>query len=240
MIDELWPEGPRFKTQTGTFKLGTDSVMLANFVKPANNKKRIQAADLGCGTGIISIIMAWENPNLTIDGIEIQPESAQLAAENVKLCGLDNRINIIEADLRKHRELLQSGAYDIVVANPPYYPIGSGKTHSSANIATARSEENCTLEDICNAAAYLTRWGGSLMLVHKPERLSDIFRCMNATGFEPKRLRCIQYKSHSAPNLVLIEGRRGGNPSLTIEPPLILANNDNTDSDEIKSIYHRQ
>ncbi|MCL2228057.1 MAG: methyltransferase, partial [Oscillospiraceae bacterium] len=186
MIDSLWPGGPRFKGQTGVFRLGTDSVMLAHFAKGLNMRKCPLAADLGCGSGIISVILAWENPLLRIDGIEIQPEAAQLAIENAKLCGVSDRLRIIEGDLRKHRSLLKSGAYDLTVSNPPYYTIGSGKLPSATGLATARSEENCTLEDVCDAAGYLTRWGGSFMLVHKPERLACIFRSLNSAGFEPK------------------------------------------------------
>jgi len=239
MIDSLWPGGPRFKGQTGVFRLGTDSVMLAHFAKGLNMRKCPLAADLGCGSGIISVILAWENPLLRIDGIEIQPEAAQLAIENAKLCGVSDRLRIIEGDLRKHRSLLKSGAYDLTVSNPPYYTIGSGKLPSATGLATARSEENCTLEDVCDAAGYLTRWGGSFMLVHKPERLACIFRSLNSAGFEPKRLRFVQHKSSSPPSLALVEARRGGKPSLTVEAPLILATEDGGDSDEIKAIYRR-
>jgi len=239
MIDELWPGGPRFKEQAGVFRLGTDSVMLAHFAGGSGVRKRARVADLGCGSGIISVILALDDPAMSIDGIEIQPDAARLAAENAELCGISDRVKIIEGDLRRHRELLEAGAYDLTVSNPPYYSCGSGKRAENSGLAAARGEELCTLDDLCAAAGYLTRWGGSFMLVHKPERLADIFRSMNSAGFEPKRLRFVQHKSSSPPNLVLVEGRRGGKPSLAIEAPLILANDDGTDSDEVKAIYRR-
>jgi len=239
MINELWPGGPRFKDEDGVFRLGTDSVLLAYFANNARIKKKKRAADLGCGSGIISIILAWDEPDLIIDGIEIQPNAARLAIENAKMCRLDGRINIIEGDLRSYLDFFQAGAYDITVSNPPYYTRGSGKRSASDDIAVARGEDHCTLSDVCQAAGYLTRWGGSFMLVHKPQRLTEIFRCLSDAGLEPKRLRFVQHKNTSPPSLALIESRRGGNPSLTVEAPLILVDDNGSDSEEVKAIYRR-
>jgi tRNA1Val (adenine37-N6)-methyltransferase len=239
MIDALWPGGPRFRDKSGVFRIGTDSVLLAYFAGASLLKKKNRAVDLGCGSGVLSILLAWDAPGLHVDGVEIQPDAALLARDNAVLSGVSDRIKVIEGDLRRHRELMQSGAYDFAVANPPYYVSGSGKRASNESLAAARSEELCTIDDICKAAGYLTRWGGSFMLVHKPERLADIFRAVNNAGFEPKRIRFVQHKHTSPPNLVLIESRRGGRPSLKIEAPLILANNDGTDSDEVNAIYRR-
>lgn len=240
MINELWPCGPRFMDGDGVFSLGTDSVLLAHFAKSAGIKKKKRAVDLGCGSGIISVLLAWDEPGLLIDGVDINPRAARLAMENAKLCGLAERINIINGDLRQYGDLFQAGAYDLTVSNPPYYTQGSGKRSKNADIAAARGEEFCTLDDICKAAGYVTRWGGSFLLVHKPERLADIFRSLSGAGFEPKRLRFVQHKSPAAPSLVLVESRRGGNPSLNVEAPLILANSDGSDTHEVRKIYHRE
>ena len=94
--------------------------------------------------------------------------------------------------------------------------------------------------DICAAMAYLTRWGGSAALVHRPERLSELLCTLTAAGLEPKRLRTVAYKADAAPNLVLVETRRGGKPGLTVSPPLALCTPDGADSDEIRRIYHRR
>ena len=238
MIDVLWPDGPRFKYEGGVFRPCTDSVLLAYFVKLAHIKKK-RAAELCCGSGLISVILAWDEPGLLIDGVEIQPRAARLASENAQLCGLADRINIVEGDLRRYAELFQVGAYDITVANPPYYASGKGKRSKHADVASARGDEYCNLDDLCQAAGYMTRWGGSFMLVHRPERLPEIFRSLNAAGFEPKRLRFVQHKNSSPPSLVLLENRRGGKPSLKIEAPLILVNEDGSNSDESRIIYRR-
>lgn len=241
--DELWPGGPTFIRDNEAFRLCTDSVLLSAFSMTGRAKRsggrRMSACDLGCGTGIISVLLAWNDPALIVDGIELQTEWAEIARENARLCHLDGRITIINSDLRCHRDYLEAGAYDLVVSNPPYYPTGSGKSSDNEITATAREERTCTIGDVCAAASYLTRWGGRFALVHKPERLIDIICTLRDNGLEPKRLRFVQYKASSAPNLVLIESRRGGNPSLTIEPPLILTDADGSDTDEIKRIYHR-
>jgi len=239
MIDYLWPGGPRFAQHPGVFKLGTDSVMLAYFAQSVNETKQLRTADLGCGAGVLSIILAWNHPNMNVDAIDISEDAAALAAENAKLNNLESQINIFHGDIREYKEHFSAGAYDTVISNPPYYAPGSGKLPQDDRMMSARAERQCTLEDICLAAGYLARWGGSLFLVHKPERLSDIFRSMNLNGFEPKRLRFVQHRAASAPNLVLVEGRRGGKASINIEPPLILTCDDGRDSDEVKLIYKR-
>lgn len=235
--DELWPGGPMFIRDNEAFRLGTDSVLLSSFAGTGRMKR---ACDLGCGTGIISVLLAWNDPALTMDGIELQPEWADIARENAALCGLGGRITITNGDLRHHRDFLEAGAYDLVVSNPPYYAEGRGKSSDKGSIATAREERTCTIGDVCAAASYLTRWGGRFALVHKPERLADIICALRENGLEPKRLRFVHYKAAAAPSLVLIESRRGGNPSVTIEPPLIMTDENGNDSEEIKRIYHRE
>ncbi|MCL2222226.1 MAG: methyltransferase [Oscillospiraceae bacterium] len=239
MADELWHGGPRFVNAKGVYRIGTDSVLLAYFANNSGVKKKTLAADLGCGSGVLSILLATFNPGLTVDAVELSPDATECARKSAELSGMSDRINVIESDIRKHREFLRSGAYDLVVTNPPYYASGTGALSYDPNRAAARSETSCSLDNIMEAAGYLTRWGGSFSLVHKPERLCDIFRAMNKHGIEPKRMRLVQNKADSPPSLILVEGRRGGKPSLKIEAPLILKNNDDTDSDEVNRIYHR-
>lgn len=234
-FDELWPGGPRFKQVEGSFKLSTDSVLLAHFASAIRGKKII---DLGCGAGVLTVLLSHARPDVRVEGVDIQPASAELCRENMAENGFDPSA-IMEGDLRSYRENFKAGAYDLVVSNPPYFPVESGYNAPADSRAIARDERCCTLGDICAAAKYLCRWGGAFALVHRPERLSEIFCAMTAHGIEPKRLRMVQYKAAHAPNLVLIEGRRGGKPGLNIEKPLILCNADGSDTEEVKNIYHR-
>ena len=136
--------------------------------------------------------------------------------------------------------VLPAGSFDLVVANPPYFAAGSGYTSPDPMRAHARDERTCTMQDICAAMAYLTRWGGSAALVHRPERLSELLCALTAAGLEPKRLRTVAHTAHAAPSLVLVEARRGGKPGLKLLPPLALCAPDGTDSEEIRRIYHRR
>lgn len=232
---ELWPGGPLF-AQAEHFKLGTDCVLLADFANTAGRKRGI---DLGCASGAIALLLLQKSQTIHMTGLEINPKAASLAEENMKINSLSERSGIITGDIRKCRELFKTGSFDLVISNPPYFPVGSGKLSPDKERAAARGETECNLLDICAAAAYLLPTGGSFCLVHKPERLSEACCTMSRVGIEPKRLRMVSYKAESAPNLILIEGRRGGKPGLKIEPPLILTNSDGTESEEFKRIYHR-
>ena len=234
-FEALWENGPVF-AQAEHFKLSTDSVLLATFVKGSAAKKGI---DLGCASGAISLLLLQRLPKLHMTGLEILPEAAELAKQNMAANGFEDRSCIITGDILRHRELFKTGAFDLVVANPPYFPVGSGMLSPNEGRAGARGEALCSLEDICTAAAFLCRTGGSVCMVHKPERLSELFCCMAKHGIEPKRLQMVCHKAESAPNLVLVEGRRGGKPGLITEPILVLRNADGSETEEIKSIYHR-
>jgi tRNA1(Val) A37 N6-methylase TrmN6 len=163
-----------------------------------------------------------------------------LAAVCAEANNIADRFTVRRGDLRQIRDLLPGGSFDLVVCNPPYYPPQSGRMAEDNAIRTARSEVNCTLEDICQAAAYLLRWGGSFCIVHKPERLTDVLDAMRRHGCEPKRLRLVCTHSEHAPSLLLVEGRRGGKPGLSIEPPLILQTSNGKPTPEVDTIYFRQ
>lgn len=234
-FDELWPGGPRFKQQEDSFRLSTDSVLLAHFAKDIRAKKIL---DIGCGAGVLTVLLSYARPEAKVAGIDIQHDSAALARANLCANEFDPDA-ILEGDVRQCREYYRAGFFDLVVSNPPYFPVASGYNAPLDSRAIARDERCLTLDELCAAAKYLCRWGGAFALVHRPERLSEIFCALTKHGLEPKRLRMVQYKAGHAPNLVLIEARRGGKPGLNIEKPLILALADGSDSEEVREIYHR-
>ena len=172
-------------------------------------------------------------------GLELQEEAAVCARENLAANALESRGEVVTGDIREHRRLFDAGRFDLVVANPPYYPVGSGGLPADSGRALARGELACTLEDVCTAAAYLCRTGGAVCMVHKPERLSELLCCLTAHGLEPKRLRLVCPRAERAPSLVLVEARRGGKPGLRIEAPLILQDENGNESAELRRIYHR-
>ena len=235
-FDELWRGGPRFMQTEESFKLSTDSVLLSDF---ANMKHVKSCLDLGSGAGVLTVLLAAKNQSSEITGLELQPNFADLSRLNIAENGFESRVKIITADLREHKELFKAEGFDLVVSNPPYFAENSGYSAPVNHRASAREEKTCTLQDICAAAKWSLRWGGSFALVHRPERLSEIFCAMTQAGIEPKRLRLVSYSAEKAPSLVLIEGKRGGKKGLKIEPPLILTDSDGNDSDEVQRIYKR-
>lgn len=234
-VEKLWPNGPVLR-QAAHFRLGTDCVLLADFVNTSGLRRGI---DLGCASGAAMLLLLNRSPGLSMTGLEIVPEAAELARENLALNGLEARGEIITGDIRDHRALFRAGAFDLVVCNPPYFPPESGAVSPDPDRAAARSELLCTLPELCAASVFLLRTGGRACFVHRPERLSELFVCLTSSGLEPKRLRLVCRDADAAPSLVLVEARRGGKPGLTIEPALLLQNPDGTESAEYRRIYHR-
>ena len=231
---QLWEGGPYF-AQAEHFKLGTDSVLLADFVRLTGAKRGI---DLGCASGILALLLLSRSVRLRMTGLEINPAAADLALENMEKNALSERSEIIRGDIRDHRRLFQAGSFDLAVANPPYFAPNSGYHSPDKARAAARGELQCDLRDVCAAAAFLLKTGGTLSLVYRCERMPELLRTMADFGIEPKRLRFVQYSAVSAPKLFLIEGRKGGKPGLKTEAPLLLTDGDGNESEEYKRIYH--
>ena len=234
-FNRLWDNGPLF-AQAEHFKLNTDCVLLADFVTVSGSAKGI---DLGCASGAITLLLLAKYERLSMTGLEILNSAATIAAENMSVNELSGRSDIICNDIRNCRTLFKCGSFDFVVSNPPYYSVDSGYISPKGDRAAARTELSCSLEDICSAAAFLCRTGGSFYIVYKPERLAEAMRMMAEKGLEPKRLRFVCPDQSKPPSLVLIEARRGGKTGLRIDASLFLNNPDGTESEEYKKIYHR-
>lgn len=235
-FDYLWKGGPEF-AQSKNFRFGTDSVLLGNFIGLSGAKYGI---DLGCASGVISLLLLARSEKLHMTGVELDSEAASLARENMAHNHLETRSQIVNDDLREYRKLFRSGSFDIVVSNPPYFSLSAGVVSPDSRRAAARGEVTCTMDDLCAAAEYLCRWDGKVAFVHRAERLAELFTAMKNHGIEPKRLRLVAHTAEAVPSLILVEGRRGGNPGLKIEPLLMLKTPEGEDTEEIKKIYHRE
>ena len=198
--------GPYILTwEDGVFPLGADALALGNF---AGVRPGWRVCDLGTGSGVLLLLLARRAERLSLTGVELDPLSAQTARENLASNGLAG--DILTGDLRTAP--LPAGGFDLVVANPPYFPVGSGKSGGPA-----RSEESCTLEELCAAAGRLTKNGGRFALCHRPERLTDVLCALRAHGLEPKRLKLTAHGPDHPPSLLLVEAVRQGRPGLSIE-----------------------
>ncbi len=214
------------------FSYGIDAILLSSF---ANPKGRV--IDLGTGTGIIPLRIS-NNPNIDeIYGIEIQEEVADIANRSVDLNGLHKKVKILNMDLKELQDKFVKDSIDTVITNPPYMKSGGALVNTDANFAISRHEVYCTLDDILNISSYLLRPLGKFYMVHRPDRLVDIICDMRKYNIEPKEIVFIQPKLSKKPNLLLIQGTKGGKVDLKINKPLIVYNDDNTYTEEIKQFY---
>lgn len=196
---------------SGDFPLGTDSVALASF---ASVPKGASVCDLCAGSGAVGLMMLARETSLTLTAVELRTEACALMERSVGDSGISDRVRVLQGDIRGIRDLLPAGSFRYVVCNPPYYPVGSGYAPEEEAQAVARTELCCTLEDVCAAAAWLLKTGGSLWMVHRPERLTDLLCTLRAHDLEPKVLKPVCAKACAAPSLVLIKAVRGGKPGL--------------------------
>jgi tRNA1(Val) A37 N6-methylase TrmN6 len=232
-LETLWDGGPVY-SGGAAFPLTADSVLLADFAGVTARKTRV--CDLGCGAGILSLLLAWGRENVTADAVDISQGAVNAAERNFAQNGLSDRVRASAGDIRTVDTLFEPGSYDLVISNPPYFALGSGKT--SRDGAAARAESECTFRELCAAAKYLTRRGGSFVFVHRPERLAELFRELSECRLEPKRMRLVQHTAASAPSVALLECRLYGKPSLAVLPSLILKGADGGDSAELLRILH--
>lgn len=235
MAETLWEQGPILHHSPGVFPMGTDSVILASFARPGKNDRVL---DLGTGTGILPILLLYDRPGCTASAVELEETACQTAEKNFLANNLAQRIRLIPGDLREYRSLIPAGQFDLTVSNPPYFGVGTGPD-ATGGLINARGDGTCTLDDLCQAAAWATRWGGRFCLVFRPDRLCDLIESLRKFGFEPKRLRPVHHTPSSPVNLILVDARRGGNPGLSWEKDLYLREENGNESRELRHIYHR-
>lgn len=216
------------------FCFGMDAVLLSGF---AGVKEGETSLDLGTGTGIIPILLAAKTKGKHFTGLEISPVSADMARRSVLLNGLEQRIEIIQGDIKEAGNLFIPASFDTVTSNPPYMIGQHGLVNPDLEKAAARHEILCTFEDVAQAAAKLLRPGGRFYLVHRPFRLAEIICTLSQYKLEPKRMRLVYPYVDREPNMVLIEAVRGGRPRMTVEKPLIVYREPGVYMPEITEIY---
>ncbi len=233
-IDELHRNGYQIIQDPGRFCFGMDAVLLSGF---ANVKKGERALDLGTGTGIIPILLEAKTEGSHFTGLEIQPESADMASRSVALNHLEEKISIVAGDIKGASKLFGASSFDVITTNPPYMIGQHGLTNPSDAKAIARHEVCCTLDDILRESARILPQGGRFYMVHRPFRLAEIFSKMVEYRIEPKRMKLVYPYIDKEPNMVLIEGLRGGKSRLTVEKPLIVYEAEGKYTPEIYDIY---
>ena len=233
-LDDLNVKGYQIIQDPGRFCFGMDAVLLSSF---ANVKKDECVLDLGTGTGIIPILLEAKTRGRHFTGLEIQPESADMANRSVLYNHLEEKISIVTGDVKDASKIFGASSFDVITTNPPYMIGEHGLKNPTDAKAIARHEVLCNLDDILRESARILRPGGRFYMVHRPFRLAEIFAKMVEYRIEPKRMQLVYPYVDKEPNMVLIEGLRGGKSRLTVEKPLIVYEKEGKYTPEIYDIY---
>ncbi len=233
-LDELQRNGYRIIQNPEKFCFGMDAVLLTGF---ARAREEDCLLDLGTGTGIIPILMEAKYHCARLTGLEIQPESADMASRSVELNNLSDKITIVTGDIKEADRYFPSASFDCITCNPPYMIGRHGIANPDAPKAIARHEILCTFEDVARQTAKLLKPGGRFFLVHRPFRLAEIMTTLARYRLEPKRLQFVYPYVDREPNMVLIEAVRDGKPRMKAEKPLIVFRSPGEYMPEIREIY---
>lgn len=233
-IDDLMRDGLKLIQNTDIFCFGMDAVLLSTYAKAG---KYDRVLDLGTGNGIIPVLMQSKNPGSTYTALEIQENSADLAIRNVELNNLSDRISVVKGDIKEASRLFGEASFNVVTSNPPYMNENHGIVNPDSAKAIARHEILCSLEDVVREAGKCLKSKGKMYMVHRPNRLVDIFDTMRRHHLEPKRMRLVYPYVNKAANMVLIEAVKGGNSQLIVEKPLIVYKEDGNYTDALLKMY---
>ena len=233
-IDDLGCNNLKIIQNPDWFCFGMDAVLLSNYcdIKPNST-----VVDLGTGTGIIPILLTGKNKISKIYGIELQSEVAEMAKRSIKLNNLEDKIEILNINLKDAERVLGNNKFDVVTSNPPYMDQETGLKNNTDNKTISRHEVECTLRDVIQTASRLLTHNGRFFLVHRPNRIVDILTILREFKLEPKNIRFVHPKAGKSPNLVLIKAIKAAKPDLKFEDPLYVYNEDGTYTGEILDIY---
>lgn len=233
-LDDLQIKGYEIIQHPGRFCFGMDAVLLSSFAKVKKNER---ALDLGTGTGILPILLEAKNEGCHYAGLEIQEESAQMARRSVEHNQLQEKIDIVCGDIKEASKIFGAASFEVITTNPPYMIGDHGLKNEKEALYIARHEALCTLDDILRESAKILKPKGRFYMVHRPFRLPEILMKMAMAGIEPKRMRLVHPQVDKEPNMVLVEGLRGGKPRMQVEPPLIVYQQNGEYTEELLEAY---
>jgi len=202
------------------YRFSVDSILLAEF---AAAKAYGHVADLGAGSGVLSLLLSRSAQVQQVTALEIQGDLVELILKNVSLNRCEGKVSVTQCDIRQIRKHFPAGFFDTVITNPPFYAAGTGKVNPDAQKAAARHEVHGTLQDFLRAAAYLLKTGGSFFAVYNAERTADLIAGMRQERIEPKVMQCVHPHKGEPATMVLVEGIKGAGVALSIRPPLFVA-----------------
>lgn len=233
-LDDLERNGYKIIQHKNKFCFGMDAVLLSSFAQVAEGEIMI---DFGTGTGIIPILLEAKTKGKHFTGLEIQAESVDMALRSVRYNGLEDKIDIIQGDIKEASSLFKKSSFDVVTSNPPYMNDNHGIKNPDMPKAIARHEILCTLEDVVREATLLLRPGGRFYMIHRPHRLTELIVTLKSHKLEPKRIQFVHPYVNKEANMVLIESVRGGRSMIKVEKPLIVYEEAGKYTEEIHKTY---
>ena len=235
-VDDTGFEGIKLLQDTDAFCYGVDAVLLADFAKAGAGD---EVLDLCSGNGAVAFILYAKYHPAKVFGLELQKDAAELAEKSAELNGLSDRVSFICGDALDIRKYFGPGSFAAVTCNPPYFEDGRGVSCGADPKHLARHESTAGLEDFFSAAQYVLKGGGSLYIVHRPERLADLMELSRKHGLEPKTMRMVVPSAGEAARQVLLQFVKGAGKQLTVLPELAVREKDGRFTDEIEKIYGR-
>ena len=220
---------------TVCFSFSLDSVLLPNFV--TLNKNIDTIIDLGCGNAPIPLILSTKT-DAKIIGVEVQKDSYDLAKKSIFYNHLEDRIELLNIDMKELRHIYPSDSIDVITCNPPYFKyLETSNLNEDEHKVIARHEKMITLEEIISLSKFLLKNNGVLAIVHRTDRLIEIISLFQKYGIEVKKLRFVYPKINTESNMVLIEGRKNGKVGLKLFSPLYAHNEDGSYTEEILKMF---
>lgn len=237
-IDDLQLNNLKIIQNKDGFCFGIDSVLLSDFAKDIRNNSKV--LDLGTGTGIIGTLLCAKTNLSKIYGIDIQKNVCDMASRSIKLNNLQDKFEIININIKDLKNIFEDSSFDAIVSNPPYKKDNSGLKNEAETKLISRHEITASLEDFISISSKLLKHNGNIYMVHRPERLSDLFYLLKKYNLEPKKLRMVHSYVDSKPKLVLVKATKNAKSFLNIEEPLIIYNKDGSYTSEILKIYSKE
>ncbi len=202
------------------YRFSLDAVLLAHFCHPAT---RDRVLDIGCGCGVIGLILCHRFAYLQLTGLELQPALAALARSNVAANQWQDRFTVQQGDLRQINDFVEPESYDLILSNPPYYQPRSGRVSHADECALARHELTADPDSVFTAAAFAVKNRGAVCCIYPAERLANVLAMMQQKRLVPKRLQPVySYPEADQARLVLIEAVKNGGKGLAFLPPLYI------------------
>lgn len=231
-IDEL-KNGIKIVQDSAGFCYGIDAILLADFAKAGDGDFVV---DLCAGNAVVPVLMAAAGKGKKFTAVEVQKESVDLAIQTVAVNGMENKVEIVEGDLRAASRIFSKACAEVVTCNPPYMTVEQGTVSGNRRRAVARQEILCSLEDVVGAAAYILKQNGSFYMIHRANRLDDVFVELEKGGFAVKSVRLVYPDDSNEATMVLVKAVKGAGKGLRVEKPLFVYEREGVYSAEMQEI----